>query len=92
VNGLPAISDAALPADVRRAGATQRDAYRAALGFEQLLAGQVVKAMAQSGALAEGPYAATLQDTLTSALTSGGGLGLARQLYERAGAQTGTVR
>jgi Rod binding domain-containing protein len=32
--------------------------------------------------LADGPYATQLQDALTSALTSGSGLGLAAQIYK----------
>lgn len=32
--------------------------------------------------LADGPYASQLQDALTSALTSGSGLGLAAQIYK----------
>ena len=32
--------------------------------------------------LADGPYAGQLQDALTSALTSGSGLGLAGQIYK----------
>jgi hypothetical protein len=32
--------------------------------------------------MSEGPYASTIQDTLSTALVGGQGLGLARQLYK----------
>ena len=35
-----------------------------------------------SNPLADGPYASQLQDSLTTALTSGSGLGLAGQIYK----------
>ena len=77
------ISNASLPADVRAAGTRRPRDYKAALGFEQMLVGQLVKEMvAKDGPLAEGPYASTMQDTLTTALVGGQGLGLARQLYK----------
>lgn len=79
---VPAISNAALPADVRAAGTQATKDFKAALGFEQMLVGELVKEMVPSdGPLAEGPYASTMQDTLASALVGGQGLGLARQLY-----------
>lgn len=72
-----------LPADIRAAGPDAVKNYKAAVGFEQLLAGQLVKSMvSESSTLGEGPYASTMQDTLTTALTSGQGLGLARQIYK----------
>lgn len=82
ISGLPSVPDSALPADVRRGSAQDKKDYKAALGFEQMLVGQLVKTMASSGPLAEGPYSQNLQDSLSSALVSGGGLGLARQLYK----------
>ena len=36
----------------------------------------------KEGPMGEGPYASTMQDTLTTALMGGQGLGLARQLYK----------
>ena len=56
--------------------------YKTAVGFEQMLAGQLIKSMVSESSLGEGPHASTMQDTLTSALTSGQGLGLARQIYK----------
>jgi len=80
---LPAISTASLPAEIRAAGTDAVKDYKAALGFEQLLAGQLVQRMVESsGELGDGPYATTMQDTLTHALTGGQGLGLARQIYK----------
>jgi len=72
----------ALPADIRAAGTEAVKDYKAAVGFEQMLASQLVKSMVGESSLGEGPYASTMQETLTSALTSGQGLGLARQIYK----------
>jgi hypothetical protein len=53
---LPPISDAALPRDVRAGSAEDKQAYKAALGFEQVLLGQLVKEMtASTPSLSEGP-------------------------------------
>ena len=77
------VSTAALPADVRAGGTQAVKDFKSALGFEQMLVGQLVKEMTpKQGPLGDGPYASTMQDTLTSALVSGQGLGLARQLYK----------
>jgi Rod binding domain-containing protein len=81
--GLPPVSDAALPASVRTGSAADNQTYKAALGFEQMLVDQLVKTMAgDEGPLAAGPYAQTMQTSLSSAITSAGGLGLAQQLYK----------
>jgi Rod binding domain-containing protein len=83
VSGLPIVADAALPASVRSGSADDKKAFKTALGFEQMLIDQVVKSMAgDSGPLAEGPYAETMQSSLSSALVGNGGLGLAQQLYK----------
>ena len=77
------IANVSLPADVRAAGTDAIKDYKAAVGFEQMLAGQLVKAMAgDSGPLAEGPFALQMQETLSTALVTGRGLGLAQQLYK----------
>jgi Rod binding domain-containing protein len=77
------ISNVSLPADVRAAGTDAVKNYKAAVGFEQMLASQLVKEMAgDTGPLAEGPFALQMQDTLSTALVSGRGLGLAQQLYK----------
>ena len=80
-SALPAVSDAALPRSVRAGSADDKQAYKAALGFEKLLLGQLVKSMASDGPLAEGPYAAPVQDALSGGLINNGGLGLATDLY-----------
>ena len=80
---LPAISTAALPGDVRAAGAEAQKNFKSALAFEQMLVGELVKEMVpKDSELSEGPYASTMQDTLSAALVGGQGLGLARQLYK----------
>jgi hypothetical protein len=80
---VPSISTGMLPADVRSAGTQAVKDYKTALGFEQMLVGQLVKDMVGSGSpLADGPYASQMQDTLTGALVGGRGLGLAKQLYK----------
>ena len=77
------ISTTTLPADIRAAGTPAIKQYKAALGFEQMLVGQLVKSMvSESSDLGQGPYADSMQDSLTSALTSGQGMGLARQIYK----------
>jgi hypothetical protein len=80
---IAAISNASLPADVRAAGTQATKEFKTALGFEQMLVGQLVKEMVgTTGPLAEGPYASNLQDTLTGALVGGHGMGVAQQLYK----------
>ena len=81
LSGLPQVAESALPAAVRTGSAKDKEAYKAALGFEQVLLGQLVKSMAADGPLSEGPYAAPVQDALSGGLISGGGLGLATDLY-----------
>ena len=82
MSAVPSISTASLPADIRAAGTSAVKDYKTALGFEQMLAGQLVKGMVSEGSLGEGPYASTMQETLTTALCGGQGLGLARQIYK----------
>jgi Rod binding domain-containing protein len=79
IDGLPSISDAALPREVRAGSTADKQAYKAALGFEQVLLGELVKEMAPS--LTDGPRGDAVEDALTQALTSAGGLGIAPQLY-----------
>jgi hypothetical protein len=83
IPGLPSVADSALPASVRTGSESDKQAYKAALGFEQMLVEQMVTTMAgDSGPLAEGPYAQQMQTTLSSAITGAGGLGLAQSLYK----------
>jgi Rod binding domain-containing protein len=79
--GLPAVPDSALPADVRSGSADDKKTYKAALGFEQVMLGELVKASTASTPLAEGPYAGAVNDAFSSALANAGGTGLAAQLY-----------
>jgi Rod binding domain-containing protein len=79
--GLGLIPETALPAAVHNDSANDKEAYKAALGFEQVLLGQLVKSMASDGPLSEGPYAAPVQDALSSGLINNGGLGLATDLF-----------
>jgi hypothetical protein len=81
INGLPAVPTTALPAAVRNGTQADKDAYKAALGFEQILLGQLVGDMLPEGTLTEGPYAQPMQDAFTSGLIADGGIGLAAQLY-----------
>jgi hypothetical protein len=81
ISGLPVVPETALPAAVRNGSAADRDAYKAALGFEQVLLGTLVKSMSTQGPLAEGPYAAPVQEAFTSGLIAGGGIGLGADLY-----------
>jgi len=82
MDGLPAIADSALPTAVRAGSQADKDAYKAALGFEQVLLGQLVKEMtASTPSLTEGPQGDAVTDAMTTALTNAGGIGLAPQLY-----------
>jgi Rod binding domain-containing protein len=79
MDGLPAISDTLLPREVRSGSSADKQAYKAALGFEQVLLGELVKEMAPS--LTDGPRGDAMQDAMTQALTDAGGIGVAAQLY-----------
>ena len=81
INGLPAVPTTALPAAVRNGSDDDKQAYKAALGFEQILLDQLVGEMLPKGTLTEGPYAAPMQDAFTYGLIADGGIGLAAQLY-----------
>ena len=81
INGLPAVPNSALPAAVRNGSDDDKQAYKAALGFEQILLNQLVGEMLPKGTLTEGPYAAPMQEAFTNGLIADGGLGLAAQLY-----------
>ena len=83
LGALPAVSDAALPRDVRAGTAADQKAYKAALGFEKLLLGQLVKEMtAATPSLTEGARGDAVTDAMTDALANAGGIGLAPQLYK----------
>ena len=82
INGLPQVPTTALPAAVRNGSDDDKQAYKAALGFEQVLLNTLVGEMLpKDSTLTEGPYAAPVQDALTSGLVAAGGIGLGAQLY-----------
>jgi hypothetical protein len=101
IPGLPTISDTLLPASVRNGSQDDKDSYKTAMGFEQMLVGQLVQTMAGSGGatgtgdddsgdtaldtsdpMTSGPFSGQMQDALSSAVMSAGGLGLAAQIYK----------
>jgi hypothetical protein len=81
ITGLPQVPSSALPAEVRSGSKGDREAYTAALGFEQILLGQLVGEMLPEGSLTDGPYAAHAQEAFATGLIADGGIGLAAQLY-----------
>jgi Rod binding domain-containing protein len=86
IDSLPLVDRAALPVDVRNASTKDQQAYRAALGFEQALLTQLlgsVESLSEAGG-EETPaaYKNLIPTTLAEAMSSQGGLGLARDLYE----------
>jgi hypothetical protein len=81
IDGLPSVPAGALPTAVRDGSKADREAYQAALGFEQILLGQLVGELLPEGELTDGPRAAAMQDAFTTGLVANGGLGLAAQLY-----------
>ena len=104
IPGLPTISDTLLPTDVRKGSQSDKDSYKTAMGFEQMLVGQLAQTMAGSDGgsaatstgdddsadtaldtsdpMTSGPFSGQMQDALSSALMSAGGLGLAAQIYK----------
>jgi hypothetical protein len=78
IEGLPSVPSSALPASVREGSKADRDAYKAALGFEQILLGRLVEEIVPAG---ESPYASSVQDAFTAGLVNAGGIGLAASLY-----------
>ena len=78
IPGLPQVPSSALPADVRDGSKADREAYTAALGFEQILLGQLVGELMPE---TEGPYADRVEEAFATGLVADGGIGLAAQLY-----------
>jgi Rod binding domain-containing protein len=86
ITALPAV----LPAEVRNGGKEAKEAYGAALGFERMLVKQLTKSLTDSSALGGGEdgqsgspaaYREMISDGIADAITQGGGIGLARELY-----------
>ena len=81
IEALPSVPLSALPAEVRKGSAEDQKAYKAALGFERLLLQNFVEDMTKAGGMDDSPYASQIQDGMSDALMSGGGLGLGEQLF-----------
>jgi hypothetical protein len=82
---LPPIDTTLLPPDIREAPQARKDAYTAALGFEQLLVQQLTESLATSARSAMGgdsPYANLMPQAMADGVMDAGGLGLARQLTD----------
>ena len=86
------VPDTALPASVRNGSDEQKQTYKAALGFERVLLGQLMQSMTDttqatggdddaSSDAATNMYKQMLPDQLTDSLIAGGGTGLAENLY-----------
>jgi hypothetical protein len=83
MDGLPAISDAALPPAVRAGSDADKQTYKAALGFEKVMLGELVKELTKSTpSLTDGPRADAVTDAMTDALANAGGIGLAPHLFK----------
>jgi hypothetical protein len=79
------VATPALPPDVRDAAPARREAYTAALGFEQMLVGQLTRSLAEGARSALGgdsPYASFMPGAMADGIMDAGGLGLARQLTD----------
>ena len=74
------ITDAMVPADVRKAGGAS--AYKAALGFESMLLDQLSQVLVKDSGLGDSPYADQVTGAFSQSLLRGGGTGLAGELYK----------
>jgi Rod binding domain-containing protein len=95
MSGLTGIASlpAVLPAEVRDGGKDAKQAYSAALGFERMLVKQLTKSLTDSSAIGGGEggengqsgspaaYREMISDGIADAITQGGGIGLAMDLY-----------
>ena len=88
ISSLPAV----LPPEVRNGGEEAKKAYGAALGFERMLVKQLTKSLTDSSALGSGQdgqggsppaYREMISDGIADAITQGGGIGLALDLYKQ---------
>jgi Rod binding domain-containing protein len=98
VSSIAPIDAAQLPADVRKAGPEAQKLYATALAFEQVLVSQLTEQLqSTAGALTGGDGDGSGDDSQDSTsslelgmvpgafaqgLTSAGGMGIARQLYD----------
>ena len=90
LSSLPVVPETALPADVRNGSTADRQTYQAALGFERQLLTQLTQSMvdttqneddSDSSDAVTQAYNQMLPDQLADSLISGGGTGLAENLY-----------
>lgn len=81
LSALPAIPDSALPRAVREGSESDRQTYKAALGFERLFVDQLLKSATAGRPLAEGPQGQAVESALADAMVANGGFGLAAQLH-----------
>jgi Rod binding domain-containing protein len=88
ISALPSAPTATLPADVRNGTPEDKNVYKAALGFERILMGELVQDMTKAGGLEDSPRAGAIQDAMSDALQGAGGVGLARQLFDSMHAQS----
>jgi Rod binding domain-containing protein len=88
ISSLPAV----LPAEVRNGTKEDKKAYSAALGFESMLVKQLTKSLTDSTAIGGGEdgqsgspaaYREMISDGIADAITQGGGIGLAQDLYKQ---------
>ena len=91
MSGLAPIDRSLLPADVRQGTKADQERYTAALSFERQLVEQLAKQLAdttkpagddQQASAATEHYRQMLPGILADAVAQGGGLGMARNLYD----------
>lgn len=94
------IDTSLLPPDVRKAGPAAERLYAGALAFEQQLTQQLAQSLADSadsssngdedsGDATTSMYKQMLPDAMSQGVTDGGGLGLARVIYDQLRLQAG---
>ena len=92
MSGISPIDQSLMPADVRKGSSNDRKTYAAALDFERSLVTELTKVMSETAKPqddedqqqdpAASMYQQQMPDQLASAVMQGGGIGLARSLYD----------
>jgi Rod binding domain-containing protein len=90
MSGISAIDQSLLPADIRKGTSADRKTYSAALDFERALVGELTKVMAETAKpeddeqqdAATSMYQSQMPDRLADSVMQGGGMGLARTIYD----------
>jgi hypothetical protein len=98
LGSLPSVDPAVLPPEVRNGTAEDRKLYTAALAFERMLVEKITSELADAGSLlgddeddegdggGSGSSSSVLQERLpgllADSLASGGGLGVAAEIYQ----------